>query len=128
LVCLSILLFPNSYVIFFVIFYLLLLLIYTVCLVKYFSNLGCAFEIHVVMRHKLIWIWCPGPCCWWTKQNIAVSLFWGPPPSMPHFLDCLIYVWTWIESWEITWEQNGLFGLYNYVGCLHNFLCWFTEM
>ena len=50
---LNLLLFPNSCIILFHIFYFLLLLYsYTVRLVKYFSNRGCAFEIHVVMKHK----------------------------------------------------------------------------
>ena len=51
---LSLLLFPNSCIILFVIFYLLLLLLYsyTVCLVQHFLNCGCAFEIRVVIKHK----------------------------------------------------------------------------
>ena len=50
----QLLLFPNSCIILFLVFYLLLLLLYsyTVHLVKHFSNRGCAFEIHVVMKHK----------------------------------------------------------------------------
>jgi len=58
LVYLSILLFPISYIILCYILHILLLqYTCTVCLVKYFSNRGCAFEVHVVVRHKLTWIY-----------------------------------------------------------------------
>jgi len=46
---------------------------------------------------------------------------------MLYFLDSACFVFE-LESWEITWEQNGLFDFYNYIGCQHNFLRWFTEM
>jgi len=75
---LNLLFFPNSCIILFLIFYLLILVLYSyaVHLVKYFSNHGCAFEIHVVMEHKSYDMTaCPGPRYCWTKQNIAVCLF-----------------------------------------------------